>query len=352
MFRFYIKNIEAVTQDFVDHLEASRDGNNEVDDLIEYIHNWALESIGASFLNTRLGCFKPRLPEDEITIFIEAVQAFHGPDFYWITVGPPVWKLITTPAFRRWDESQVTMYDFTKKHVDRAIDKYLKEGVSDPKNMSVLEKLIEECGPDSQIPIVLSQDSLIGGVDTTSTSASFMLLDLAQNPECQDKLHKEINDIIGDGPITDSKIKQMRYLRACFQEAMRLHPPIIGFLRQTQVDMALEGYQIPKGTMVNLFTMNIAKDPQQFKDPDKFIPERWIRGDPDAHDAHPFASLPFGHGPRMCLGRRFAELENYILGIKMIQKFKLEYHYEPVGVQTDFVHKPDKKIKLRMINRK
>ena len=146
------------------------------------------------------------------------------------------------------------IYDFTKKLVDRAIDKYLKEGVVDPENMSVLEKLIEECGPDSQIPVVLSQDSLIGGVDTTSTAASFMLYDLAQNPECQEKLYKEITDVIGDGPITDSKIKQMRYLRACFQEAMRLHPPIIGFLRETQIDMALEGSPRRSSDLTRLLT--------------------------------------------------------------------------------------------------
>ena len=97
--------------------------------------------------------------------------------------------------------------------------------------------------------------------------------------------------------------------------------------------------------------MVAGKDPSQFHDPEKFIPERWLRGCPEQHSAHPYASIVFSHGPRMCIGRRFAELEVYILAIKTLQKYRLEYHHESVGVMTEFVNKPDKTVKLRFIPR-
>ena len=80
-------------------------------------------------------------------------------------------------------------------------------------------------------------------------------------------------------------------------------------------------------------------------------PERWLRGCPEHHTAHPFAAIPFAHGLRMCVGKRFAELECHVLAIKVLQEYKLEYHHDPVGIRTDFVNKPDRKIKMKFISR-
>ena len=91
--------------------------------------------------------------------------------------------------------------------------------------------------------------------------------------------------------------------------------------------------------------------PGTFSDPLQFKPERWLRGCPQHHKAHPFAYISFGHGPRKCIGMRFAELEMLIITIKILQFYKLEYHHQPVGLHTDFIKKPDKKIKLKLIKR-
>ena len=80
-------------------------------------------------------------------------------------------------------------------------------------------------------------------------------------------------------------------------------------------------------------------------------PERWLRGCPEHHTAHPFATIPFAHGLRMCVGKRFAELECHVLAIKVLQEYRLEYHHDPVGIRTDFVNKPDRKIKMKFISR-
>ena len=151
--------------------------------------------------------------------------------------------------------------------------------------------------------------------------------------------------------ITESKLNQMKYLKACLQESQRLNPAVVGFSRTVQQDIVLGGYQIPRATIVTCFTRNLMLDPDNFSDPLQFRPERWLRGCPHHHKAHPFAYIPFGHGPRKCIGMRFAELEMFIIAIKILQSYKLEYHHEPVGLKTEFLNKPDKKIRLKLIPR-
>jgi len=348
---FYINDLEDISEKFVNLLRTKSGVNDEVEDIVPDVHRWSLESIAAIFLNIRLGCLDQNLSEDsDVNRFINAVNTFLGPDFNDINMGPPIWKYVSTSSFKRWDEAQLAIYDFTKKYVDQAMNNYKKDD-TEHDCMSVLQKMIKTCGLDSQIPVVMAQDALMAGVDTTGTTAAFLLLDLAQHPEQQEILFREVSETVQGYAITESHINKMKYLKACFQETVRLHPAVIGFSRTTQVDMVLEGYHIPKDTVVSYFIMNVMKEAKHFQDPDKFIPERWMRGCPHQHEAHPFATIPFAHGPRMCIGKRFAELECYILVIKMLQRFKLEYHHEPVGIQTDFVNKPDKKIRLRIIPR-
>ena len=178
------------------------------------------------------------------------------------------------------------------------------------------------------------------------------LYHLAANPVKQEILYKEIVSILGkDGEVTESKLNQLRYLKASMRESMRLFSAVLGLGRRTQVDMTLSGYFIPKGTWVITYYNNFHRDPSHFPNPEEFLPERWLRDCPMHQKAHPFAYIPFAHGPRMCIGRRFAELEMLILVIKVLQKFRLEYHHEPIGYETGFTAKPNKHVNLKLIDR-
>lgn len=105
------------------------------------------------------------------------------------------------------------------------------------------------------------------------------------------------------------------YLRACLKEALRTSPVITGNGRMAGQDIVLSGYKIPKGTMLSLGQLLLQSNDKYFEKSKEFIPERWLKTkDPQcpiksAKDTNPFIYLPFGHGPRSCVGRRFAELE-------------------------------------------
>ena len=101
------------------------------------------------------------------------------------------------------------------------------------------------------------------------------LYHLATNPEKQELLYSEIQSTIGqNGEITESKLNQLKYLRACMRESMRLFSAVMGVGRRTQCDMTLSGYFIPKETYVTTMFNNIHLDSNQFPNPKTFLPER------------------------------------------------------------------------------
>ena len=115
--------------------------------------------------------------------------------------------------------------------------------------------------------------------------------------------------------------------------------------------MVLSGFQIPRGTKVFRAGLVTSTDAANFPEPQRFLPERWLRGDPQFHQSDAFANLPFGHGPRGCIGQRFAKLELYMVAAKVVQHYRLEHRGEEVGLRTGFLNAPDKDICIKFTER-
>lgn len=149
------------------------------------------------------------------------------------------------------------------------------------------------------------------------------------NQDKQTKLYNEINEVVGGcDHFTQEHLSKMSYLKACVKESLRKTFPInLGVPRVMERDIVVEGYLIPKGTQVVSNMLSMSRDERFFPKPKEFIPERWLRSDQTIDIAKgqefPFAHKPFGFGPRMCVGQRFAELEIFIATTKIIQNFKI-----------------------------
>merc|ERR1711936_6809 len=195
----------------------------------------------------------------------------------------------------------------------------------------------------------MAMDALNAGIDTTGNTATFMFYHLARHPEKQETLYEEIVNTIGkDGNMTAATLGKMKYLKACQQESQRMLPVAFGSARKTQEDMVLGGYEVPAGTSVLRWGHISSNSKENFTNPELFLPERWIRGHPHHHNADPYSNLPFGHGPRACVGQRFAKLELYLVLAKMIQRFRLEYHGGEVDVKTGFFGSPNIDVVLKI----
>ena len=266
---------------------------------------------------------------------------------------PRMWHYIPklVPSYKRFEQANETLHRISKSNVDAALKKIDLESDSE---QSILAKLARRNGKESPLCSTMAQDALFTGIDTTGSTSTFALYHLATNPEKQEILYKEVCDTIGskDESITESKLNKMRYLKACLQESQRLLPVIAGTSRVAQNDCVISRYQIPKGTKLIYFFQVASNNSENFVNPEMFLPERWLRSNPIAKLAHPFSSIPFGHGPRSCIGRRFAVVEIYCLIIKLLQRYRVEYHgEEPVDTITNMVSVPNREVLIKFIKR-
>ena len=164
---------------------------------------------------------------------------------------------------------------------------------------------------------------LLAGYETSSNTLSFTLYCLALNPDVQDKLRKEIKEAIESN--TEKKTifelaQSMEYLDCVVKESQRLYPTAVFPGRQCSEDYDLSGIHIPAGTEIMIPIYALHHDPDAWTDPEKFDPERFRGTAKD--NRHDFQFLPFGAGPRSCIGMRFALMEIKIALVKILMKYK------------------------------
>lgn len=163
----------------------------------------------------------------------------------------------------------------------------------------------------------------IAGHSTTATALAWTFYLISQHEEVYKKLKKEVDEVIGDGEITFEHLQQLKYSKACFNEGMRIYPPIWLIGRQANEDNQVGDYTIKKGTDVLISPYIVHHNAAYWKNPDTFDPDRWETD--EVKEIDKFAYFPFAAGPRMCIGNNFALLEAEIVMAKVIQTFDFEY---------------------------
>ncbi|CAL1289569.1 unnamed protein product [Larinioides sclopetarius] len=148
----------------------------------------------------------------------------------------------------------------------------------------------------------------LAGFDTIASTITFVSYLLALNPEIQNKTIEEIRDVLEKkgGELTYEAIQEMKYLDNVLSETLRLYPVIPRLERMTEADCKLgdTGIIIPKGMVVFIPTYALHRDPKYFPEPEKFDPDRFLPEERAKRD--PYVYMPFGSGPRLCIGMRFA----------------------------------------------
>ncbi|KAJ8667186.1 hypothetical protein QAD02_008848 [Eretmocerus hayati] len=164
------------------------------------------------------------------------------------------------------------------------------------------------------------------GFETSATTMSHALYELALNQNIQDKLREEVRKGLGDSEngLSYDCIKQIEYLNQVMKETLRKYPPGVILQRKVSEPYTFNGTKIrvPEGMKVLIPVWAIHHDPEIYPDPKKFDPERF---DPKNLSArHPMSFLPYGGGPHICVGARFANYQTKVGIATIISKFKLE----------------------------
>ncbi|XP_043640843.1 probable cytochrome P450 49a1 [Drosophila teissieri] len=332
----YIPPLNDIASEFMGRIELMRDEKDELPaNFLHELYKWALESVGRVSLDTRLGCLSPEGSEEAQQI-IEAINTF-----FWavpeLELRMPLWRVYPTKAYRSFVKALDQFTAICMKNIGKTMDKAdADEARGLPKSeadISIVERIVRKTG-NRKLAAILALDLFLVGVDTTSVAASSTIYQLAKNPDKQKKLFDELQKVFPhrDAEINQNVLEQMPYLRACVKETLRMRPVVIANGRSLQSDAVINGYHVPKGTHVIFPHLVVSNDPAYFPEPKRFLPERWLKHSTDAagcphanQKIHPFVSLPFGFGRRMCVGRRFAEIELHTLLAKIFRKYQVSY---------------------------
>ncbi|KXJ25668.1 cytochrome P450 3A24 [Exaiptasia diaphana] len=172
---------------------------------------------------------------------------------------------------------------------------------------------------------VLAQSAifLLAGFENTSNSLSLVCHHLATNPDIQEKAQEEIDSIWSDmdQPLSYDMVNSMNYLEMIISETLRLHPPVVIHTREATKDCTIKGFPIKKGTGILVPVYSIQRDPEYYDNPDKFDPEHFSAEAKQSRD--PYAYMPFGHGPRNCIGMRYVLFQMKMFLARILKQFSL-----------------------------
>ncbi|CAO2630625.1 Cytochrome P450 3A11 [Lemmus lemmus] len=164
---------------------------------------------------------------------------------------------------------------------------------------------------------------IFGGYETTSNAFVFALHSLATHPDIQKKLQEEIDMALPNkAPPSYDKVLEMEYLDMVLNETLRLYPISSRIVRTCNQDVETDGMFVPKKSRVVIPVYALHHDPQYWSEPEKFCPERFSKENKGSID--PYVYMPFGNGPRNCLGMRFALMTMKLALIKALQNFSFQ----------------------------
>ena len=189
---------------------------------------------------------------------------------------------------------------------------------------------------------------IFGGQETTSSALTWAIYLLSQSPEWRERVAKEADDVIG-GRVLDA-VDALVQTRAVVEEALRLYPPIIGITRTALRRTELAGHRIERGTMVVISPYVVHRHRLLWSDPDIFDPTRFLPGRSKTIERYTY--LPFGVGPRMCIGAALAVQEATVVLATLMRRFVLELvPGQSVWPVIDFTMKPRDGLRMTVTGR-
>ncbi|CAL1538439.1 unnamed protein product [Lymnaea stagnalis] len=320
-------HIERNAKIMLDNLQQKQD-SSECVELREYCSYFTLDVIASTAFGLEINTLK-----DPKNKFVASAKALLNPNplvYALVLLLPELAKVLSMLGVSVLPQKPL---DYLASVVDVAIEERKRDDSGGKINdfLDLLMRAEVDQSHDTEIDAALTRNELtrseihaqaiifiFAGYDTVATVMSFTLFLLAVNPECVKKVQAEIDEQCGKDVPNHETVQGLTYLEMCISESMRLFPPATLLVRECVQDAEIQGIHIPKDMKIFIPVYAIHTDPEQFPEPDKFDPQRFTTENKASR--HPYAYLPFGFGPRSCIGMRLAIVEMKIAIAAVLQK--------------------------------
>jgi cytochrome P450 len=291
-------------------VDGWRDG--EVRNVHEDMMRVTMEIVSKTLFDADVGSDVDQLGHQFEVVLREIAQRFRRP------FKIPDW--IPTPRNLRYRRGI--------RELERFVFRVLAERRADPRDRGDLLSMLMAARDDDGHAMSDAQlrDELVtlflAGHETTAIALSWTWHLLAHHPLVKDRLVKELFDELERRPAKVEDLPRLPFADAVVKEAIRLYPPAYVLGREAIVDCEVGDLAIPKGATVFMSPWVMHRDERWFASPEKFLPERWLDG--LAARLPRFAYMPFGGGPRVCIGDRFAMMEAVLILATVARRYRFE----------------------------
>jgi cytochrome P450 len=260
--------------------------------------------------------FGARLKEEDIDLIslaISTVQEFMVRQTIQPYLNP--WFAVSGELRRHWE---------LRSRAFGVLDEYLQRRRKEAPGHDLLQILMDARYSDGQgMPdeLILSESMqlLVAGHETSSNALSWLLYLLSSRPDCVDRIRDEFDSVLGERPLSFSDVSKFEFTTQVIMEALRLYPPFWMVDRMALADDRAGDVAIPRGSTVVVFIYGAHHSPQYWENPESFDEQRFSKTKEKLHT--PFAHLPFGAGPRGCIGGNYAMLQILMILSVLLRKY-------------------------------
>ena len=308
--------MQAVIDQETDRLSARLKQNPEVD-----IYH---EMLNLAFRIVARAIFSEDIEEDELLDFGEKITQIQEHIIREVRLPFLRWYFKLSGQQRNYLQLSREILDNQKKFINRRREKGIERD-------DLLQMLLDARYEDSGLPMeeqqLIEETGIlfVAGHETSANALSWTFYLLAKHPEALQKVQAELEEVCPGRNPNFTDLRQLTYLTQVINESMRLYPPAWITDRIALEDDQMGDLEIPKGTVVVPFIYGIHHDELNWTQADTFIPERFASE--RQKDQVPFSFLPFGGGPRLCIGNSFAMMEMQLLLATWVRRFS--FHLSP-----------------------
>ena len=263
--------------------------------------------------------FGAKLKDDDIDVVSQTI----------CTVQEFIVRQTLQPYLNPWFEvsGKLRRHEQMRARADGILMEYIKTRRQQPPGHDLLQTLMDARysdgeGMSDELVLSESMQLLVAGHETSSNALSWLLYLLSSRPDCLERVRQDFDAACGDAPLSFSDVPKLEFATRVIQEALRLYPPFWMVDRMAVADDRVGEIAIPKGSTVIAFVYGAHHAPGYWESPESFDPERFTKTNEKLRT--PFTYVPFGGGPRGCIGANYAMLQLLMIMSDLLRNYDFE----------------------------